>query len=466
MSKRIISSLIDLRGRVICLFLLIALTTTYVFEVKAQSIAQSNGRSNWPAPRGLDSDRLASAGLRILRSTHCTMVTDLPSSAAVDEIPNVVDAAMETWIERFGLFAEDLKSWRLRVYLIGERRRFDANRLMPESDQFPHGYALGYEVWLYDQPTDYYRRHLVLHEATHALMMTKLGGCGPAWYMEGIAELYGTHTWNSATQSLQLATFPANKQEAPHWGRVRLIQDALKKQSKNKRSKVNPTVPSLEALMKVDNRFAMSVDTYAWLWALAKFMDTHQRYQKRWRELSNHVLETDFDAQFLKAFATDRNRLDQEWRLFLTKISYGYDIQREAINFYSGRSFEKGRTSQSVKVSIAADQGWQSAGLIVEAGKKYQIQTEGRAVIGREANGDPWPCEAGGITLAYEGGRPLGELHATVDSDANAFLDPMPIGVGKTFEPRDSGTLYLRLNDAPNRLSENRGGISVTISAD
>ena len=52
---------------------------------------------------------------------------------------------------------------------------------------------MGREFWLFDQPTDYYVRHLLLHEGTHVFMVSFLGGCGPGWYMEGTAELLGTH---------------------------------------------------------------------------------------------------------------------------------------------------------------------------------------------------------------------------------------------------------------------------------
>lgn len=439
----------------LCLLVLFALTLASNREARAQTIV----KPNWPAPRQLDADRLSVAGLRVLRSSHCTMVTDLPASPEVDEIPQLIDAGMKAWTNDFGLLPKELKSWRMRLYLIGERSRFDAHRLMPKNDQFPHGYALGYEVWLYDQPTDYYRRHLALHEVTHALMMTQLGGCGPAWYMEGIAELYGTHVWNQPEQTLRMRTFPVSKQQAPHWGRVRLIREALQ----NATGQVS--LPSIESLMKADNRVAMSVDTYAWLWALAKFLDTHPRYQQRWRQLSDHVLDPKFNARFLAAYASDRKALDQEWRLFLSRMAYGYDIEREAIDFQLGKPIDQ-LTDESHKISVAADRGWQSTGVLVEAGKAYRIEAEGRALIGRETNGDPWPCEAGGITLAYEGGRPLGELLAAIESGADAFLQPTPIGLSSVIKPKRSGTLYLRLNDAPNRLGDNQGAISATISID
>ena len=84
--------------------------------------------------------------------------------------------------------------WQVRAFLIGDRKTFDKLGVMPAGDdKFVHGLSMGSDLWLYDQPTAYYRRHLLLHEGTHAFMAKFLGGCGPGWYMEGTAELFGTH---------------------------------------------------------------------------------------------------------------------------------------------------------------------------------------------------------------------------------------------------------------------------------
>ena len=80
-------------------------------------------------------------------------------------------------------------------------------------------------LWLYEQPSDYYRRHLLLHEGTHGFMNTVLGGCGPLWYMEGIAEYLATHRWKDGR--LTLGYMPRSRDEVPQWGRIRLIQDAV-----------------------------------------------------------------------------------------------------------------------------------------------------------------------------------------------------------------------------------------------
>ncbi len=57
------------------------------------------------------------------------------------------------------------------AFVMQDREQFAALGLMPaERPEFVNGYANGWEFWLVEQPSDYYRRHLLLHEGTHAFM--------------------------------------------------------------------------------------------------------------------------------------------------------------------------------------------------------------------------------------------------------------------------------------------------------
>ena len=89
----------------------------------------------------------------------------------------------------------------------------------------------------------------------------------------------------------------------------------------------------------------------------------------------------------------------------------------------------------------------------------------------------PWTSEADGITFRYHAGRPLGRLLATIrpkstpreageKSEADEIepmFDVIPLGSKATFTTPRSGTLYLRLNDLPGELSDNRNGVSVEL---
>jgi hypothetical protein len=411
----------------------------------------------WPAPRTLDEDRLATAGLRVIEAEHATLVTDFRSSPEVDVLPRLADRALPHWQKRFRVDDKRLDGWRLRIYLIEDEAKFRALGLWPnQSQEFQHGLSLGYEVWVRKQPTDYYQRHLLLHEATHSFMSTLLGSCGPGWYMEGMAELCGTHSWDPRARELRLAVMPKSREAAPHWGRVALVRKAADEGK----------ALSIDAVMKIDNRVVLPSESYAWVWALSAFLDHHPAYRDRFRQAPAWVTRSDFDKRFVQSFARDRQQLDKEWRLFTSTLVYGHDIASEAIDFKPGQPLAAGG---SQRVTLQSNRGWQSTGVLVTAGQPVHISATGRYTIAHDENidgdGAPWPCEPNGVTLDYHAGRPLGELLATVDTGDGAFTTWRPIGLHADYTPPATGTLYLRVNDAPNTLADNEGTLDVRVQA-
>ena len=174
----------------------------------------------------IDDERVAAHGIRKLAGKHLTLYTDLPAGADIDELPRVFDAAVPQWAEYFHVAPDKTADWMLWGYLINDKEKFRAAGLFPEDlPAFPNGYQRGHEFWLYEQPSAYYRRHLMLHEGTHAAMYHWLAGVGPPWYSEGMAELFGTHRWEDGKLTTRI--MPQSKEETPDWGRVKLIRDAF-----------------------------------------------------------------------------------------------------------------------------------------------------------------------------------------------------------------------------------------------
>ncbi len=366
-----------------------------------------------------------SAGIRKLKSDHLVLYTDVPSSPSVDSLPAVFDKAVPQWVTYFGVEKSKTANWRATAYLIADQRRFAALDLLPKGhEDFANGITFGDKMWLRDQPSDYYRRHLLLHEGTHAFMIAYLGGCGPGWYMEGTAELLGTHRLDPQTGELTLGVMPRNRREVPMWGRIKLIDDA----------KADHRVLNLPAVMQLDNRKQMGDEAYAWCWALVKLLDSNPRYRDRFHQLHKFVLDKNFNDLVRRKFAADWDDLNTEWQAYIATLDYGFDFDRMAIDFQKGRPLE----NQSITVRIAADRGWQSSGIWLDAGKSYDLTATGRYQIGAEqidGQSKPWPCEPGGITIEYHDGRPLGILLAAIDSRGNtntpsdeSFAEPLTIG--------------------------------------
>src|SRR5262245_47315754 len=137
----------------------------------------------------------AQAAIREISSKHLTLYTDLPAGAEIDALPVLFDQAVPQWCAYFGIDDNQrVAAWRMRGYLMQARAHFAADGLLPaDLPNFLNGYTRGDQLWLYNQTSDYYRRHLLLHEGTHAFMAEIRRLVGPAWMNEGMAELLATH---------------------------------------------------------------------------------------------------------------------------------------------------------------------------------------------------------------------------------------------------------------------------------
>jgi len=407
--------------------------------------------ANGPSPRRVDERRAAQVGLREIVGKHLRLYTDLPPSDAVDGLAAVFDAAVPQWAEYFGVDYGQLRNWRMQGFLVQDRAKFEALGLMPkENPIFTNGFSIGQELWLVEQPSDYYRRHLLLHEGTHGFMFSQLGNTGPGWYMEGMAELLGTHRWQDGQLSLRV--MPASKREMPMWGRIKLVRDAY----------AAGKSLDLPAVLALDKRRALSTDEYAWCWALCEFLDKHPRWQEKFRKLPEYVKEPQFNKRFRYLFRAEWSELLTEWQAYVATLDYGYDAHRMAMQHRDSQPLRAAAT-----VSIAADRGWQSTGWELAAGQEYQVTATGRFQIAEESierDSVPWPCEPGGVTLEYHAGRPLGMLLGAWRTKASSrFSKPIAIGLAATLKPAEDAVLYLRVNDSPARLSDNQGSLSASV---
>ncbi len=399
----------------------------------------------------VDDARAAAAGIRKLPGQRLTLYTDL-SGAEIDQLPAIFDQAFPQWCRYFKIKEDEHADWRMTGVLMRDKARFVAAGLLPDKlPPFAHGFSAGTVLWVYEQPSAYYRRHLVLHEGTHGFMNSALGSCGPTWYMEGMAEYLATHRWHQGR--LTLGYMPRSREEVPQWGRIRVIQDAVAQRRALRLKAVIELVPTAR----------QEVDLYAWCWAAVTLLDRHPRYQQRFRQLFQFVREPDFNQRFYQLFQADWPELCEEWQLMVANLEYGYDVVRSAVDFAPGKPLKQKATT----VTIAADRGWQNSGLQLEAGVAYRLTAAGRYQLAKEPK--VWWCEPGGVSIRYYQGRPLGILLAAVRPErpapgsTSALLRPSVVGLGTTLVPQATGTLFLKINDSAGELDDNAGELTITV---
>jgi hypothetical protein len=403
----------------------------------------------------VDEQRAASAGVRKITGKHLVLFTDVRPEASVDELCRVFDLAFPQWCEQLGLDAAAHSDWQMRAYLISDRQRFEAAGLWPaDLPQFLNGYTRGREFWLYNQSSDYYRRHLLLHEGVHGIMFSLQKSNGPAWYMEGLAELLATHRWSDG--KLQLPYFPARPAEVPKLGRIEIVQTKFKQGQGLFLSNIT-ALPHAEFLKN---------EPYAWSWAAAAFLYGHPAYRDRFRALMKQPAYGDLNEQLKRLYAADANSLAEEWPVFISELVHGYDFARTQLDLSAATTAVVPGTP--AKFAVAADHGWQNTHLRLEQGVSYRLTASGRFTLAIEPK--PWVSEPAGVTIRYHQGRPLGIVMGVVRSNQpgqmSSFFRPILIGTGATLKPEQSGTLYLRINDFAGELSDNSGTAEVVISVE
>ena len=409
-----------------------------------------------------DPEAAAQFGIHRYTSAHLELWTDIDPELAVP-LPALMDQALVALAEYFGppLPARDGAPFQLTGYIMRDRDRFRAAGMLPEDvEDFAHGRHRDYEFWMNDQEYDYYRRHLMIHEGTHCFMMIMPATVRPPlWYLEGMAELFGTHRVDAEGRA-EFGVMPDDPHHFVGFGRIDMIARAI----------ADGEYRSVKGMTELSaNDFIARKDRpYAWSWAFCKFLDTHPRYRERFRELSHYLTSQAFYRHLQTAFTTDMAALWIEWELFAHNLCYGYDIERAAIDFVEGVSLDPGG---QVTIDVNADAGWQSSVVRVEAGQTYRIEATGQTTLADDPR--PWISEPQGITIEYASGKPIGRLVAAIqsetppDAEGNGSLRKvLDVGRGTTLTPAVSGTLYFRVNDNWGSLANNNGAYSVTIRRD
>ena len=449
-------------------FVFVCAATVCFFDlpfVAAQQTATANRvdkmqeiNPQMPAPLIVDIERVRAAGIEAYEGEFVTIYTDVRDDVAAQGWVDLYDAAIDPWCSALKIRPELTDGYRLAGMVMQDIERFKKCGLVPaDLPGFPAGYSRGHEFWLFAQKDDYYTRHLILHEGTHALMNWFHGSTGPPWFSEGMAEWVALHHWNG--RRVKLAVDMGSADECPGWGRIGTI----------KRMVSAKKAMSLDDVFNIPPSAFREVRYYAWSWAACEFLSSHRLTAALFEELPKNAKMpfADFNAQLQRKLQPHRAVLDRDWGLFINELDYGYKVQASVLG--EAKPIEKGTGPEQV-FSISAAHSWQSTGIKVAPGDRLKIAAAGQFTVGETT--EPWICQAGGITIEYYSGQPLGKLMGCLIpqtltqeqiADVQAW-QPFAIGQAKAaVEMPTAGILCLRINESPGALGDNSGHLEVSI---
>lgn len=403
-------------------------------------------------------------GFKRMEIGRLTLITDLPIDDELRAWPEVLDQAVANWTQQWRLDPAKTQSWRLTAFLIGDRKRFAESGLAPQAPSFEDGYQQQDTIFLVEQPSVYYRRHLFLHEATHWAMYRSFGGAGAPWYMEGMADLYGTHRWSDRV--LSLGILPRNATEVPHWGRFKRIKDMLGRDD----------IPSLRQIISYSNESGNRMDRYVWSWAACIFFSNHPNYNSAFTSAAEPPLDYSMrvSEKLLSSLEDRWPWVVAEWNGFLTDFDFGYDPARSLPRLEDAAwkvldSQESSRESdrELIVCEVASERGWQATGVRVRAGETLRISAEGSCRMGTGSNGNAWISEPQGVSIRYIQHQPLGRLMATIvplsGNERTELWRSTPIGRSANLRSETEGLLMLKINDAAGDLGDNQGSLHAVI---
>ncbi|MDB4331639.1 hypothetical protein OAA27_01070 [bacterium] len=390
------------------------------------------------------------------RGQYIELVTDLESSQEADRLVASFDAAVTQWVEFWQIDQFDLSSFRVSAFVMRDEGAFrQAGFIPPEVPDFNFGYAMGKKIWIKAQQSEYYTRHLALHEGVHAFMFAAFNGAGATWFQEGTAECLALH--RNFGRSIGINVMPLTREEVPYWGRFKRMEQ-LRNESQ---------VPTLKSVLGYKPNLLGDVGAYSWSWALVAMLDAYPEYRGDLLELGAKGFKRGpgFNRHFMMAFQSEWPILLARWQMMCHDLDYGFEWERERIEIGMNDPLWRG---QPLKVQVSADQGWQSAGVRVPGGVKMRLRPSGTVTLANTTR--PWVSEPAGITLRYHRGRPMGQLLVCVlpnaPNDAEVYLSEpavYPLTKEATLEIDSYSWLLFRVNESVGSLSDNQSAFEVNM---
>ena len=411
----------------------------------------------------LDPQTLQAAGLRVLQARHLVLVTDA-AEADVQGLPELADGLFNALQQQLPPLrpAQNNSDFQVTGFLMDAPERFTAAGLLPDGDfVIRHGRHLGYSFWMRNQPSAYYRRHLLLHEFIHCWMMCEAGmrDIPPLWFTEGLAEYFATHTTNPQ----QFGILPRQLDGFEGWGRIALLHEHAFGKLGYPAETITPEPSGLtlqHVLYPTDNSFTSDL-RYAQAWALVWLLRNHPELKGPFAAVNRTRNGRDFQAAFKNIDNKTRERLAVVWLLMLDSLEEGFDEQRSFPQLHpSWKSLSS--SSPETTLQITADRSWQPSGIHTTSELALELTATGRCTVHDQPR--PWISEPQGITISYHRQRPLGELTAIIiPRDPTEPARRTSVGRNTTLMLPANTELWLQINDTETARAENTGHYEVRI---
>ena len=388
------------------------------------------------------------------RYIHLT--TDIASIQEAENLVASFDAAVPQWIQFWNLDTSAIANFKVRACVIRNKANFNQRNLIPATvPNFPFGYALGSQIWVLAQQSEYYTRHLLLHEGVHSLAYHLFNGAGPTWFQEGSAELLATHHGSGA--NIKINRIPQNREDAPYWGRFKRMSEATSSKQ----------VPSINTVLGYQPSLTGDVATYSWSWAACMILSSYPEYRSAFVRAAQRGRETGpiFNRELQSTIGKQWPILAARWRVACHDLNYGFDWNNEQVKLSANDPVWNG---SNLTLQIRPDQGWQSCGVRIPRGARIRISAEGEITLADQPK--PWTSQPPGITFQYHRGRPLGQLQFCLLPNANdpqaTRIEPLEIhGIEDQaiVSVAEYSWLIFRINDEYGKMNDNHGSYQVSI---
>ena len=295
------------------------------------------------------------------------------------------------------------------------------------------------------------------HEAVHAYCHQSFGRAGPTWYSEGMAEM--GHCWREGESRVHCLPIV-----------VKYLRSVEPK--------------PLRAIVNGRDQTGDSWQNYAWRWALCHLLANNPNYFDRFRPLGLGILADQPDATFERVYGSMSQEIAFEYLFFLQHFDLGYEVTLTAWDWKT--KFRHATATLPVTCVIEAKRGWQASRLLVKAGEEFEVSTEGSWSLSLDGpelspfgvelpdqkpapeksaatkktttkrNSKTEPLEELPSVMRYGSPFKPGQLVGVLFNDYE-LSEPFAIPADGSFVAPGDGQLFLRCEDAWNRLADNKG---------